>query len=101
MRKKTWLILLPVLGLFIAVWFVVQYLKITGDPPPRPMPGNRQKADYSYYRIIDEKTGKLLTHISSMPVNKGDEYVTAKNRRYIVTRVKGNTAYAKYVGPVK
>ncbi|MGE5606191.1 MAG: hypothetical protein ACM3YE_10945 [Bacteroidota bacterium] len=101
MRRKTWLILLPVLGLFIAAWFVVQYLKITGGPFPQPVPGNRQKAEYSYYRIIDQKTGKLLTHISSMPVSIGDEYVTAENRRYIVTRVKGNTAYAKYVGIVK
>lgn len=101
LRKKPWLILTLILGLIIASWFLVHYFKTLNNRVPRPMPGNRQKANYSYYRIIDEKTGELLTYISSTPVNKGDEYVTGNNRRYIITRMKGNTAYAKYVGPPK
>jgi hypothetical protein len=101
LRKKLWLILTLILGLIIAAWFLVYYLKTLNNRTPLPMPGNRQKANYSYYRIIDENTGELLTYISSTPVNKGDEYITGKNRRYIITRLKGNTAYAKYIGPAK
>jgi hypothetical protein len=101
LRKKLWLIVALVLGFIIIAWLIGHYAKTLNNRGPRPMPGNRQQAKYSYYRIVDESTGKLLTYIASTPVTKGDEYITSKNQRYIVTHVKGNTAYAKYIGSAK
>lgn len=67
-------------------------------PDPRPNPIPRQ---YSYYRILDQATGETLMEISSEPVETGDELITGDNRRFVVVRVVGNQAYAKFVEKVK
>lgn len=56
---------------------------------------------YAYYRIIDEKTEKTLMTISSGPVMKGDELITEDNKLYVVVKVEGNNAYARFVEKVR
>jgi hypothetical protein len=57
--------------------------------PDRPAP-----AEYSYYIIIEQQTGRTITYVS-VPVTVGDEYLTSENKMYVVTRVVGNKAYAR------
>ncbi|HOQ24853.1 MAG TPA: hypothetical protein PLI94_08420 [Bacillota bacterium] len=38
--------------------------------------------------------------ISSAPVMEGDELITEDNKRYVVVKVTGNTAYARYMETV-
>lgn len=67
---------------------------IAGRPAPnRAAP----HANYEYHRIIDEKTKKTLMTISSVPVFIGDELITDENKRYVVVKIEGNVAYARYV----
>ena len=35
--------------------------------------------------------------ISSVPVFIGDELITDENKRYVVVKIEGNVAYARYV----
>ncbi len=68
----------------------------------RPVPrSNPIRQQYSYYRIMDQATGETLMVISSAPVTEGDELITGDNRRFVVVRVVGNQAYAKFVEKVK
>ncbi len=83
--------------LVLALYFLLTYLPVLFSPP-QPQPVRPHPVQYPYYQIIDQATGKTLTYVSSAPVTIGDEYVTEENRRYIIIRVKGNKAYAKYAG---
>ncbi len=86
--------LLGVVIILLAIFFIAPVFKKTA--PPRPGP-----KIYSYYKIIDIANGKTLMYVSSMPVTKGDELITSENRKYVVVKMKGNLAYAKYVKKVK
>ena len=46
--------------------------------------------------MVDEK-GKTI-HKTALTVYVGDEFIAQDNKRYRVTRIKGNTAYAKFMG---
>lgn len=48
------------------------------------------------YVMVDEKGREIMK--TGMVIAPGDEYIDAGNRRYKVVRVKGFTAYARYVG---
>lgn len=69
--------------------------------PWRPAPIRTPRQEYAYYRIVDEKTGKTLMTISSGPVIIGDELLTEGNKWYVVVKVEGNLAYARYVKTIK
>ncbi len=89
--------ILVAFGLLLLI--AVYYLRPRNQPAPHPQV--KQGQVYSYYQIFDEKTGKNLMNVSSAPVQVGDELITADNRRYVVIRVNGNQAYAKFVEKVK
>ncbi|MGE5582888.1 MAG: stage II sporulation protein P [Bacillota bacterium] len=86
-------ILLPIIGIlaFIGICYYISTLYL---PSPQP---RAYKKIYNYYKIVDINTGNTLMHVSSVPVVKGDELVTQDNKRYVVVRVTGNKAYAKYI----
>jgi hypothetical protein len=86
------LIVIPVFYLFGPMLFK------TPKQPVRPYP---QPMKYSYYKIVDQSNDKVLMYISSGPVGPGDSLITENNRRFVVVRVVGNKAYAKYVGKEK
>lgn len=88
-------------GLPILIYFGICYIVPLVFPTPKIKQTRPRPVQYSYYQIIDETTGKTLTYVSSISVNVGDEYVTGENQRYVVVRVKGNKAFARYDGTVK
>ncbi|MDD2497509.1 MAG: stage II sporulation protein P [Desulfitobacteriaceae bacterium] len=49
-----------------------------------------------YYEMVDEN-GSALT-MTALPVHIGDEFWTADNKHYKVTKVRDNVAYAKCLG---
>jgi hypothetical protein len=93
-RYRFWFLLAVIL--LLTTYYAVQYgSRIIPSPRPNPV---RHLEEFKYYEIIDEKNGRTLTYIS-VPVSVGDEYVT-ENRHYVVVRINGNKAYAKYTGRV-
>jgi hypothetical protein len=70
---------------------------LPGSKRPNPV---RPLEQHRYVQIIDQANGKTLTYVS-VTVSVGDEYITGDNRRYVVVRLHGNKAYAKYTGEAK
>ncbi|TCL37183.1 hypothetical protein EV210_10648 [Anaerospora hongkongensis] len=88
--------LLAGIFLILGLWYYVpQYL---------PLPQQKQlvptKSPYEYYIILDQATGITLMYVSVVTVNPGDEMITGENKRYVITRVEENRAYARYVEDV-
>ena len=63
----------------------------------------QQKPDtqqlYDYYIILDEIDGHSLMYVP-LVVNVGDEVLTDENKRYKVTRIEENRAFARFVEDV-
>ena len=91
-----------VLLLFAFVLAITDYSLIRfwlpRSPSPQPFP-IRPHEKYKYYEIINQSNGETLTYVT-VPVGVGDEYITGDNCRYVVVRMSGNKAYAKYMGLV-
>jgi hypothetical protein len=98
--KKSWRTIIILTGFIVLIYLGIRYLVPFVSPSPGPKSIRPYPVQYSYYQIIDEATGKTLTYISSTPVTVGDEYITGDNRRYVVVRLQGNKAYAKFAGMV-
>ena len=81
--------------IILALLLLAVFFRKDGPSPQSPVRPHPVK--YAYYQIVDAATGKTLTFVS-VPVTKGDEYVTADNRRYVVVRIRENKAYARYTG---
>ncbi|HHT62325.1 MAG: hypothetical protein ACOX4H_04090 [Bacillota bacterium] len=54
------------------------------DLPPNP----------SGYWVVNMADNKTLTH-TSLPLSVGDEYITAENKIYRITKIVKNRAYVK------
>lgn len=78
--------------LVLLYFFAPQYL-----PLPQQKPVIPPKPAYEYYIILDEATNETLMYVSVITVNPGDELITEQNKRYVISRVEGNRAYARYV----
>ncbi|BBB90817.1 MAG TPA: hypothetical protein PKA28_19020 [Methylomusa anaerophila] len=50
--------------------------------------------------VIDQDSGEILTYVSSVKVTVGDEYISDDFKRYVVTKIEENRAYAQSFGPV-
>ncbi|HOP74985.1 MAG TPA: hypothetical protein PLC07_08005 [Bacillota bacterium] len=100
MAKQRKILIYGLIGL-TAVFLIIGLLLRGGQERSRPAPNRSVPRQYAYYRIVDEKTEKLLMTISSSPVTKGDELITEDNKRYVVVKVEKNVAYARYVETVK
>ncbi|WP_371370848.1 stage II sporulation protein P [Sporomusa aerivorans] len=57
-----------------------------------------ERNDGSYATIVDESGNTV--YMTGWRVQPGDQVLTETNRRYEVTRVEGDTAYAKLIGEV-
>ncbi|MDH7576303.1 MAG: stage II sporulation protein P [Bacillota bacterium] len=55
-----------------------------------------ERTDGGYYSVLDEN--HQVIHRTAHRLYRGDEYITAKNMRYRITRVEGDFAYARLVG---
>jgi hypothetical protein len=75
--------------------FAPQFLPLPQQKPQAPA-----KSPYEYYIILDEATGATMMYVSVVTVNPGDEMITEENKRYVITRVEENRAYARYVEDV-
>ena len=95
-RRSTWVFLLLAA---ILLFGIIKYLvpAITPAPQPKPEPIVEERV-YEYYILIDEATGEVLGHVSSVKVTTGDEYVSGQNKRYVVTKVEENRAYLQDFG---
>lgn len=70
-------------------------------PLPQQKPEVPAKSPYEYYVILDEKTSATLMYVSVVTVTPGDEMITEENKRYVITRVEENLAYARYVEDIE
>ncbi|GEM_PF-739947 len=84
-----------------ALFFITGLLLRKDQDHTRPAPSRTVPRQYAYYRIVEEKTGKLLMTVSSAPVTKGDELITDDNKHYVVVKVEKNVAYARYMETVQ
>lgn len=90
---RFWLLWLIVF--IIAVYGLTRFLPgIWSGSKTNPV---RPLEQHQYFQIIDQDTGKTLTYVS-VTVSKGDEYITGDDRRYVIVRLSGNKAYARYTG---
>jgi hypothetical protein len=96
-KRRTHLILWAVAGV-AAIILLWQYGPLLFKPQAKPEP-KIEKPVYEYYIVINEETGEVLTYVSTVQVSTGDEYVSADNKRYVVTRIEENRAYARNFGP--
>jgi stage II sporulation protein P len=55
-----------------------------------------ERTDGSYFSIVDE-SGAVL-HSTGHALEPGDDWVTADNRRFQITRVEGDIAFTRFVG---
>ncbi|HHV35653.1 MAG TPA: stage II sporulation protein P [Syntrophomonadaceae bacterium] len=55
-----------------------------------------ERNDGGYYTIIDEKKNPI--DYTARILNKGDEFISAKNMRYQITSIKGDNAHARLLG---
>lgn len=55
-----------------------------------------ERADGGYYRVED-LDGRFIT-VTALDVDKGDIYIDADNRRYVIDHFRGDTAVARYDG---
>lgn len=98
-RSRTKLIM----GILVIVSVVViaaQYLFPVFTRPPQAKPELIiENKVYEYYILIDQETGEVLGHVSSLEVTTGDEYISENNKRYVVIRVEENRAYMNSFGP--
>ena len=96
---KLWRVVFVLIAALLVIGLAVYHWK--PRQAPAPLPERKPEMRYSYYRIVDQATGKTLMVISSSPVTVGDELLTGDNRRYVVVRMVGNLAYAKFVEQVR
>ncbi|KYZ75127.1 hypothetical protein AXX12_13190 [Anaerosporomusa subterranea] len=54
-----------------------------------------------HYEIVDEVSGKTLMYVSIKKVDEGDELITEDGKWYVVVKVEGNRATARYFDKVK
>lgn len=88
-----------ILAALAAVFVIVQYFVPILTKPPQTKPGLIiEEKIYDYYILIDEETGQVLSHVSSIKVTTGDEYFSENNKRYVVTKVEENRAYMRSFG---
>jgi stage II sporulation protein P len=57
-----------------------------------------ERSDGGYYNILDE--GGNVVYVTGWKIDVGDQFLTAENKRYEITSVKDDTAYAKLLGQV-
>lgn len=76
-------------------WLAVLFLVLLGgrSAPVRAEEERRR----GYYTMMDAETGQIICR-TGLVIRPGDEYLTANNLRYRVTRVEGDTAYAEFRG---
>lgn len=92
-------------GICLVLAAIILLSQVTAVPGLTPilttigaLGGNNQaleKTDGSYYTMVNEK-GRVLMY-TGLPVVVGDEFIAEDNSRYRVTRVSGDTAYARFV----
>ena len=100
-RKVSYTLWMMIAGIALLIFLGVRYMAPLIFPTPEPKVSRPQPVRYSYFVIVDQDTGKTIAYISSAPVTQGDEYITGDNQRYVVTRLRGNKAYAKRTGNTK
>lgn len=61
--------------------------------------GEAERTDGGCFALVDE--GGRVIHRTALMVHVGDEYITPSNQRFKVTRVKGDTAYCRFIGMEK
>lgn len=57
------------------------------QPPSQP---------HVYYEIVDEASGKILMYVSVVTVTEGDKLITEDGKWYMVVKVEGTRATARF-----
>lgn len=98
-RRRLWVgLLLAIVVIFTIYQYI--YPRFSSPPQSKPNPIIEDQV-YEYYILIDEETGAVLGHVSSLKVTTGDEYLSENNNRYVVTKVEENRAYMRSFGPAE
>jgi len=88
-RVGVLVVLVLLLSVTAAVWFFYYAPGALLNPLPLPLKQG--------YTIVDEKTGESLAYVG-VRASVGDQLITWDNRLYVVVRVTGHTAFARYQG---
>jgi len=79
----------PAIFLLILVLMIILPVFTQDHAPRKILPHNP-----SGYWVVNMADNKTLTH-TSMLLNVGDEYITAENKIYRITKIVGDKAYVK------
>lgn len=77
---------------FVALIFAVLLSLV---PPVAPAWAGGDLAPDRYFTVVDEDNRVIARTGEKVGIN--DQYVTRENKRYTVVRIKGTTAYARYI----
>lgn len=75
--------------LLVLLLVIIRPLYERNQNPPNAL--RHYSPGYFVINLADQKT---LTH-TSLPLNVGDEYITAQNKIYRIVKITGNQAYVQ------